>query len=71
MSDNEIMNIKEVAQYLAVNEQTVYRLVQNEKLPAVKIGGQWKIKKSHIDHLFDEMFEKVKQSNAAKLDELL
>ena len=57
-----IMSVKEVADYLNMKEQTVYRLVQQNKIPAVKIGGQWKAKKTHIDKLFDEMLqEKLKE----------
>jgi len=52
-----IMSIKEVAGYLNMKEQTVYRLVQQKKIPAVKIGGQWKTKRDHIDKLFDEMLQ--------------
>ncbi|MBO8151918.1 MAG: hypothetical protein DRP91_07065 [Candidatus Neomarinimicrobiota bacterium] len=59
---NGIMSIKEVANYLKIKEQTVYRLVQQGKIPALKIGGQWKIKKEHIDRLFDEILaEKLKE----------
>ena len=57
-----IMSVKEVADYLNMKEQTVYRLVQQKKIPAVKIGGQWKAKKNHIDKLFDDMLqEKLKE----------
>ena len=57
-----IMSIKEVADYLNMKEQTVYRLVQQKKIPAIKIGGQWKAKRDHIDKLFDEMLqEKIKE----------
>jgi excisionase family DNA binding protein len=57
-----IMGIKEMADYLNMKEQTVYRLVQQKKIPAIKIGGQWKAKKNHIDRLFDDMLqEKLKE----------
>tara|TARA_B100000678_G_scaffold209818_1_gene177347 strand:+ start:536 stop:739 length:204 start_codon:yes stop_codon:yes gene_type:complete len=56
MSDG-IMGIKEVADYLNMKEQTVYRLVQQRKIPALKIGGQWKAKKEHIDKMFDELLQ--------------
>lgn len=56
---NEIMNIKEVAEFLQVKEQTAYRLVQQGKIPALKIGGQWKVKKSHLDKMFDDMLNKT------------
>jgi len=52
---NDIMDIKETAQYLNMKEQTIYKLLQRGKLPALKIGGQWKIKRQHLDQMFDEM----------------
>jgi len=59
---NGIMGIKETADYLKMKEQTVYRLVQKRKIPALKIGGQWKVKKEHIDRMFDEILnEKLKE----------
>ena len=63
--NNGIFGIKEVADYLNMKEQTVYRLVQQRKIPALKIGGQWKVKGEHIDKMFDEMLqEKLKEIQA-------
>ncbi len=63
--NNGILGIKEVADYLNMKEQTVYRLVQQRKIPALKIGGQWKVKGEHIDKMFDEMLqEKLKEIQA-------
>lgn len=42
----QIMGLKETAQYLNIKEQTAYKLLQQNKLPALKIGGQWKVKKN-------------------------
>ncbi|HMA61624.1 MAG TPA: helix-turn-helix domain-containing protein [bacterium] len=59
---DQIMGVNEVANYLNIKKQTVYRLLQNKKLPALKIGGQWKVKKEHLDKMFDEMLnEKLKE----------
>ena len=63
--NNGILGIKEVADYLNMKEHTVYRLVQQRKIPALKIGGQWKVKGEHIDKMFDEMLqEKLKEIQA-------
>ena len=51
------MDIKEVSSYLKIKEQTVYRLAQTGKIPAIKIGGQWKVKKEHLDKMFDEILK--------------
>jgi len=53
----DIMDIKETADYLNMKPQTVYRLLHKDKLPALKIGGQWKIKKTHLDKMFDKVLE--------------
>ena len=65
----EIMGVNEVANYLNIKKQTVYRLLQDKKLPALKIGGQWKVKRDHLDKMFDEMLnEKLKEiSNQQKV----
>jgi len=52
-----ILGIKEVADYLNIKEQTVYRLVQAGKIPAVKFGGSWKVKRNHLDRMFDQILE--------------
>jgi len=49
MKNSEIMTIKEVAKYLKMNERTVYRLIQEGKIPATKIGKQWRLKKERIN----------------------
>jgi len=59
MPENEIMSIKDVAAYLQLNEQTVYRMVQQRKIPAIKLGGQWKVKRSHLDKMFDDILEQI------------
>ncbi len=58
------MSIKDVSSYLKIKEQTVYRLVQDGKIPGLKLGGQWKVKKDHLDKLFDAVLEeKMKAIN--------
>ncbi|HEY1371172.1 MAG TPA: helix-turn-helix domain-containing protein [Candidatus Binatia bacterium] len=44
------MTTKEVAQYLRVDEYTIYRLVSQKKIPAYKIGNQWRFKRSMLEH---------------------
>ncbi len=45
----ELMNIKEAAQYLRLNYMTVYKLAQKRRLPAFKVGGNWRFKKGMLD----------------------
>jgi len=44
-SDHDVFDIKETAEYLRLTEKTVYTLVREGKIPALKIGGQWRFSK--------------------------
>jgi excisionase family DNA binding protein len=54
MSSDEIMNIKEVSHYLKLPVSTVYKLVQDRRVPAVKLGKHWRFMKKDLDHLFEQ-----------------
>jgi len=45
----ELMTVKETSNYLRIPLPTVYYLVQRGQLPAVQIGGRWRIKRSLLD----------------------
>lgn len=53
---DEIMTLEEVAKYLKLKPQTIYAWAQNEKIPAAKLGKEWRFKKSVIDKWFNEHF---------------
>lgn len=46
---DEILTIKEVAEYLKLSEKTAYRLASDGKLPGFKVGGSWRFKKEDIE----------------------
>ncbi len=50
----EILTVKQVAQYLQMNEHTIYRLARSGVIPSVKISGQWRFKKGLIDKWITE-----------------
>lgn len=43
MMDMEIYSVKEVAIILKTTRQQVRKMIQNEELPAVKVGREWRI----------------------------
>jgi excisionase family DNA binding protein len=52
MSENPIHNlltVKETAAYLRIPIPTVYYLAQRGQIPAIQIGGRWRIKKTSLD----------------------
>ncbi|WP_277593289.1 methylation-associated defense system helix-turn-helix domain-containing protein MAD1 [Pseudomonas chlororaphis] len=49
----EIMTLKEVAEYLKLAEKTAYRLAAEGKIPGFKVGGSWRFKKEAIASWID------------------
>jgi len=54
MVEKEIMTVKQIAQYLQMDEHTIYRLARSGQIPAIKIAGQWRFKKDVIDKWINE-----------------
>ena len=53
MIDETFLTTEEVLEYLQVNLRTVYRLIKAGKIPAVRVGRQWRFRKRDIDVWFD------------------
>ena len=45
----QIMTLREVAKYLGLHIMTVYKLTREGRVPAAKIGGQWRFKRDVLD----------------------
>src|SRR6185295_3632829 len=46
---HNLMTVKETAAYLRIPLPTVYYLVQRGQLPAIQIGGRWRVKRDLLD----------------------
>ena len=53
MIDETFLTTEEVLEYLQVNLRTVYRLIKAGKIPAVRVGRQWRFRKRDIDSWLD------------------
>jgi excisionase family DNA binding protein len=51
--DDTFLTTDEVLEYLQVNLRTVYRLIKAGKIPAVRVGRQWRFRKGDIDAWLD------------------
>ena len=51
---HEILTLEEVAQYLRLKPQTIYKWAQERRIPAVKLGKEWRFRKSVLDRWLDE-----------------
>ncbi|HEY7317878.1 MAG TPA: helix-turn-helix domain-containing protein [Candidatus Binatia bacterium] len=48
MQEN-LLTTEQVAKYLKIDKFTVYRLVSQKKIPAFRVGSQWRYKKKLVD----------------------
>jgi excisionase family DNA binding protein len=51
--EDSFLTTDEVLKYLQVNLRTVYRLIKAGKLPAVRVGRQWRFRKRDVDNWLD------------------
>ncbi len=49
MNTDGFLTTEEVLEYLQVNLRTVYRLIKAGRIPAVRVGRQWRFRKADID----------------------
>jgi excisionase family DNA binding protein len=53
MIEETFLTTEEVLEYLHINLRTVYRLIKAGKIPAVRVGRQWRFRKRDIDAWLD------------------
>ena len=51
---DDIMTLKEVAEYLKLAEKTAYRLAADGTVPGFKVGGSWRFRKTAIEDCIDQ-----------------
>ena len=52
--DHEILTLEEVALYLRLKPQTIYKWAQEKRIPAVKLGKEWRFRRSVLDRWLNE-----------------
>jgi len=67
MADSrEVMNIRQASQYLGVSPDTLYKYVNEQKIPAFKLGNRWRFKKSRLDQWMEEKSSEVELRKTKK-----
>lgn len=62
--DTEFLTVEEVAEYLRLPLSTVYKLVQDKRLPGFKVGKHWRFRRETF-----ELWIKTQEHNSEKGDE--
>jgi excisionase family DNA binding protein len=54
MLDEVFMTTEEVLAYLHVTQRTIYRLIKAGRIPAVRVGRQWRFRKQDVDRWLEQ-----------------
>jgi excisionase family DNA binding protein len=65
MADESFLTTEEVLEYLQVNLRTVYRLIKAGKIPAVRVGRQWRFRKRDIDAWLESQRPRTSRASSA------
>jgi excisionase family DNA binding protein len=49
MKESDLMTVRELAQYLRCHPSSIYKLLKESKIPAFKVGNDWRFKREAID----------------------
>lgn len=65
MRDDSFLSTEEVLEYLNVNLRTVYRLIKAGKIPAVRVGRQWRFRRRDIEAWLESQRPRTTRSHAS------
>lgn len=55
LMQNRWMTLQEVAEYLQLSKDMIYRLAQSGRMPASKVGSRWRFRRERIDRWMEDM----------------
>jgi len=61
----QVMTLKDLADYLRMNERTVAKLAQEGKIPGFKVASQWRFLKESVDSWFERQLQRVSGAEVA------
>lgn len=61
----DLLTVAEVAEELRVSTMTVYRLIQRDELPALRIGRSYRIERQDLEAYLDRQTTDVDRADGA------
>jgi excisionase family DNA binding protein len=65
MAEEGFLTTEDVLEYLQVNLRTVYRLIKAGRIPAIRVGRQWRFRKRDIDAWLESQRPRAARPSAA------
>jgi len=48
-NQKEYLSVSEMAAEFGIHEMTFYRMIRDKKIPAFKIGSQWRVRRADLE----------------------
>lgn len=58
--NDQVLTLEELATYLKIPKSTLYKLVQEGRIPGQKLGKQWRFAKKAIDQWLEQQQSDVR-----------
>jgi excisionase family DNA binding protein len=58
----EVMTLREASQYLGISPDTLYKYLNDDKIPAFKLGNRWRFKKDLLDRWIEKKSDRTSDS---------
>ena len=55
MMQSRWMTLQQVAEYLQLSRDMIYRLAQSGRIPASKVGSRWRFRQERIDRWMEDL----------------
>jgi excisionase family DNA binding protein len=59
--DKEVLTVKQVAEFLQMDERTIYKLAKQGDIPSFKVSNQWRFLKKDIESWVEQKKSEVKE----------
>jgi excisionase family DNA binding protein len=60
----EVMTLREASQYLGISQDTLYKYLSEDKIPAFKLGNRWRFKKDLLDRWMERKSERTELADS-------
>ena len=67
--NKEVLSIKQVAEFLQMDERTIYKLAKQGDIPSFKVSNQWRFLKKDIESWIEQKKSEVRGKTEKPLKE--
>ena len=64
--DDKILGVEDLMAFFGVSDQTIWRWCKSGKIPAFKIGSQWKVRQSDLNRIINNKLSGKPAANGTK-----